>query len=149
MRYKVIDDNTVCRLRSFISMLNEESENGSIIVVEGKRDAKALTSVGFNGDLTIFSRFKGVADFVDHHCTIGKKIILLFDMDRTGKQLTSKLLKHLQFNGSNASLFYKSALARICNGKIRHVEDLVTYAPFVRNYWQSKRPVFLYMNIAG
>jgi 5S rRNA maturation endonuclease (ribonuclease M5) len=145
MRYKVIDDNTVCRLRSFISMLNEESENGSIIVVEGKRDAKALTSVGFNGDLTIFSRFKGVADFVDHHCTIGKKIILLFDMDRTGKHLTSKLLKHLQFNGSNASLFYKSALARICNGKIRHVEDLVTYAPHLSGITGNRKDLYFYI----
>jgi 5S rRNA maturation endonuclease (ribonuclease M5) len=145
MRYKVIDDNTVCRLRSFISMLNEESENGSIIVVEGKRDAKALTSVGFNGDLTIFSRFKGVTDFVDHHCTIRKKIILLFDMDRTGKHLTSKLLKHLQFNGSNASLFYKSALARICNGKIRHVEDLVTYAPHLSGITGNRKDLYFYI----
>jgi 5S rRNA maturation endonuclease (ribonuclease M5) len=145
MRYKVIDDNTVCRLRSFISMLNEESENGSIIVVEGKRDAKALTSVGFNGDLTIFNRFKGVVDFVDHHYTIGKKIILLFDMDRTGKHLTSKLLKLLQFNGVNASLFYKSALARICNGKIRHVEDLVTYAPHLSGVTGNRKDLYFYI----
>ncbi|MGB8937744.1 MAG: toprim domain-containing protein [Candidatus Nitrosopolaris sp.] len=144
MRYKVIDDTTVCRLRSFISMLNEESENGSVIVVEGKRDAKALMSVGFNGDLTIFSRFKGVADFVDH-CTIGKRIILLFDMDRTGKHLTSKLLKHLQFNGNNASLFYKSALARICNGKIRHVEDLVTYAPHLSGITGNRKDLYFYI----
>ncbi|MFY9799143.1 MAG: toprim domain-containing protein [Candidatus Nitrosopolaris sp.] len=144
MRYKVIDDTTVCRLRSFISMLNEESVNGSVIVVEGKRDAKALMSVGFNGDLTIFSRFKGVADFVDH-CTIGKRIILLFDMDRTGKHLTSKLLKHLQFNGNNASLFYKSALARICNGKIRHVEDLVTYAPHLSGITGNRKDLYFYI----
>ena len=73
MRYKVIDDNIVYRLRGFINMLNEESENGSVIVVEGKRDARALASVGFNGNLTVFSRFKGVADFVDNHCTVWKK----------------------------------------------------------------------------
>ena len=42
MRYKVIDDNIVYRLRGFISMLNEESENGSVIVVEGKRDAESF-----------------------------------------------------------------------------------------------------------
>ena len=40
--YKVIDDNIVYRLRGFISMLNEESENGSVIVVEGKRDARVF-----------------------------------------------------------------------------------------------------------
>ena len=145
MRYKVIDDNIVYRLRGFISMLNEESENGSVIVVEGKRDARALASVGFNGNLTIFSRFKGVADFVDNHSTFGKKIILLLDMDRTGKHLTSKLLKRLQLNGNNVSLFYKSALARICNGKIRHVEDLVAYGPYFSGITGNRKDLYFYM----
>ena len=58
MRYKIMDDTTVYRLLSFISMLNEESEKGSVIVVEGKRDAKALASVGFRGNLTVFSRLE-------------------------------------------------------------------------------------------
>ncbi|PWU79540.1 MAG: topoisomerase [Candidatus Nitrosopolaris wilkensis] len=145
MRYKVIDDNIVYRLRGFISMLNEESENGSVIVVEGKRDARALASVGFNGSLIVFSRFKGVADFVDNHCEFGKKIILLLDMDRTGKHLTSKLLKSLQFNGNNVNLFYKSALARICNGKIRHVEDLVAYAPYFAGITGNRKDLYFYM----
>ena len=34
---------------------------------------RALASVGFNGNLTIFSRFKGVADFVDNHRYVWKK----------------------------------------------------------------------------
>jgi 5S rRNA maturation endonuclease (ribonuclease M5) len=143
MRYKVMDDNTVYRLLSFVSMLNEESEKGSVIVVEGKRDASALASVGFRGNLTVFSRFKGVADFVDHHCTIGKKIILLLDMDRTGKHLTSKLLK--QFNGNNVNLFYKSALARIGYGKIRHVEDLVAYGPHLSGITGNRKDLYFYI----
>jgi len=143
MRYKVMDDTTVYRLLSFIRMLNEESEKGSVIVVEGKRDANALASVGFRGNLTVFSHFKGVADFVDHHCTIGKKIILLLDMDRTGKHLTSKLLKH--FNGNNVNLFYKSALARIGYGKIRHVEDLVAYGPHLSGITGNRKDLYFYI----
>ena len=99
-----VDDQTVERLRSFIGMLNEESEKGSIIVVEGKRDAEALTKVGFKGSPTVFHHFKGIADFLDCHDE-RKKIILLLDMDRTGKYLTGRLASQLQSRRHNVNLF--------------------------------------------
>jgi 5S rRNA maturation endonuclease (ribonuclease M5) len=131
MRYRSIDNTIIDRLREFIDMLNEEAENGSIVVVEGKRDVEALMRIGFNGSVTMLNRFKGITDFVDNQYPISKKIILLLDMDRTGKYLTSRLVTQLQHKGSNVSLFYKKTLAKITNGKIRHVEELVTYAPHV------------------
>ena len=131
MRHRSIDNTTIDRLRGFIDMLNYEAENGSVVVVEGKRDVEALMRIGFSGNATTFNRFKGIADFVDNQHLISKKIILLLDMDRTGKYLTSKLVAQLQHQGSNVSLFYKKTLAKITNGKIRHVEELVTYAPYV------------------
>ena len=131
MRYRSIDNTTIDRLREFVDMLNYEADNGSVVVVEGKRDVEALVRIGFNGNATTFNRFKGIAGFVDNHHLIRKKIILLLDMDRTGKYLTTRLLAQLQHKGNNVSLFYKKTLARITNGKIRHVEELVTYAPYI------------------
>src|SRR5437870_2136336 len=103
MGYRFIDNTTIDRLRGFIDMLNEEAENGSVIVVEGKRDVEALTRIGFNGNLTVLNHFKGITDFVDSHYQISKKIILLLDMDRTGKHLTSKLITQLQHKGNNVN----------------------------------------------
>ena len=122
MGYRFIDNTTIDGLHEFIDMLNEEAEYGSVIVVEGKRDVEALNRIGFNGDLTILNHFKGITDFVDNHCHIRKKIILLLDMDRTGKHLTSKLVSQLQHKGNNVNLFYKKALDKITNGKIRQFE---------------------------
>lgn len=144
MGFKVVDDETVEGLRGFVRMLNEEYENGSVIVVEGKRDARALASIGFTGQLNEFNHFKGVTNFVDCHSIPGKKIILLLDMDRKGKQLTSKLLKRLQFTGNNVNLSYKRSLARICNGRIRHVEDLRAYAHQLSGVPLNQRDPFLY-----
>lgn len=145
MRQTILDDGTVYRLQSIIKMLNGESECGSIIVVEGKRDAKALTSVGFRGKVTLFNSFKGITDFVDSRIIVGKKIILLFDADRTGKRLTSKLVVRLQLNGNQVSLFYKSAIARIANGKIRHIEDLAGYGPFLLGIVGNRRDLHFYL----
>lgn len=124
-------DKVVEELREFIDKLNGESENGSIIVVEGKRDAEALSKIGFAGNPVVFHHGKGIVDFVDTHDRSGKKIILLLDMDKTGKHLTRRIMSQLQSKQKNVSLFYKHELAKITNGKVRHIEDLSAYAPLV------------------
>jgi 5S rRNA maturation endonuclease (ribonuclease M5) len=143
-QYNVNDDETVERLRNFIGMLNEESEKGSVIVVEGKRDAEALSKVGFTGSPAVFHHFKGVAHFLDSNDSADKKMILLLDMDRTGKHLTSRLVSQLQSRRRNVSLSYKRALARITNGKVRHVEDLVIYAPRLSGITGSRKDLYFY-----
>lgn len=140
-----MDETTVARLRIFVDRLNIESERGSVIVVEGKRDVEALTRIGVTGQVTVLNHYKGVNKFVDSHYDVDKKIILLLDMDRTGKYLTSKLLKQLQSRGRNVSLFYKKTLARISNGKIRHIEDLVSYAPHVKGVMGSRKDLYMYI----
>jgi 5S rRNA maturation endonuclease (ribonuclease M5) len=145
MGYRFIDNTTIDGLHEFIDMLNEEAEYGSVIVVEGKRDVEALNRIGFNGDLTILNHFKGITDFVDNHCHIRKKIILLLDMDRTGKHLTSKLVSQLQHKGNNVNLFYKKALAKITNGKIRQVEELAAYAPNLSGVTGTRRDLYFYI----
>jgi 5S rRNA maturation endonuclease (ribonuclease M5) len=145
MGYRYLDDAITTRLHEFISMLNEESENGSIIVVEGKRDVEALARAGFKGNLTVYNRFKGITDFVDSHSRIRAKIILLLDMDRTGKYLTSRIISQLQYRRGHVSLFYKKALARISNGKIRHVEDLSAYAPHLAGITGGRQDLYFYV----
>lgn len=144
MGYRFIDNTTIDGLHEFIDMLNEEAEYGSVIVVEGKRDVEALNRIGFNGNLTILNHFKGITDFVDNHCHIRKKIILLLDMDRTGKRLTSKLVSQLQHKGNNVNLFYKKALAKITNGKIRQVEELAAYAPNLSGVTGTRMDLYFY-----
>ncbi|MCI0565006.1 MAG: toprim domain-containing protein [Nitrososphaera sp.] len=139
-----VDDHTVERLRSFIGMLNEESEKGSIIVVEGRRDAEALAKVGFTGSAAVFHHFRGIADFLDSHDSERNKMILLLDMDRTGKYLTSRLVSQLQSRRHRVSLSYKKTLARITNGKVRHVEDLVTFAPRLSGVTGTRKDLYFY-----
>ena len=139
-----VDDQTVERLRTFVGMLNEEYERGSVIVVEGRRDAEALAKVGFTGSPAVFHHFKGIGDFLDYHENDRKKMILLLDMDRTGKYLTKKIVSQLQCRRQNVTLFYKNALAKITNGKVRHVEDLAVYAPHLAGITGSRKDLYFY-----
>lgn len=138
------DDKTVERLKGFVGMLNEESEKGSIIVVEGRRDAAALARIGFSGTPAVFHNFKGITDFLDSHGSGRKKMILLLDMDRTGKYLTSRLVSQLQSRRHSVNLFYKKELAKITNGRVRHVEDLVIYAPRVSGITGTRKDLYFY-----
>jgi len=138
-----IDDDTVERLKGFIGSLNEESERGSVVVVEGKRDAQALYRVGFKGVPAIFHSFKGVSKFVDNQSP-KRKVILLLDMDRTGKQLTSRLASQLQLQCGSVNLSYKRTLSKITNGKIRHVEDLTIFAPKISGITGTRKDLYFY-----
>lgn len=138
------DEHVIEKLRGFVGMLNEESEKGSVVVVEGRRDAEALLSIGFTGIPAVFHNFKGVADFVDSHSHTDKKIILLLDMDRTGKYLTSRLVSQLQSRRNSVNLFYKHTLAKITNGKVRHVEDLLIYAGPLSGVTGARKDLYFY-----
>jgi len=65
-------------------------------------------------------------------------------MDRTGKYLTSRLIGQLQSHRHDVNLFYKKTLARITNGKVRHVEDLVVFAPHLSGITGTRRDLYFY-----
>ena len=128
-----IDQDEVQRLQRFVDMLNEESSNGAIVVVEGKRDVKALASIGFIGNVVMLNSYKGVNKLVERLEQTGK-VILMLDMDRKGKYLTQKILTLLQYKGKNVDLFYKKTLAEITKGKVRHTEDLTIYNKYISGF---------------
>ena len=128
-----IDQNEVQRLQKFVNMLNEESSNGAVVVVEGKRDVNALASIGFKGNVVTLNNFRGITSLVDS-LERESKVILMLDMDRKGKYLTRKILTLLQYRGKNVDMFYKKMLAAITKGKVRHTEDLTIYNRYISGF---------------
>lgn len=128
-----IDQDEVQKLQKLVKALNEESTNGAVVVVEGKRDVNALTSVGFNGNVITLNNFKGVNRLVESLEKVSK-VILMLDMDRKGKYLTRKILTLLQYKGKNVDLFYKKTLSEITRGKVRHTEDLIIYNRYISGF---------------
>ena len=130
-----IDQDEVQNLQKFVNMLNEESNNGAVVVVEGKRDVSALLSVGFNGNVVTLNNFKGVNGLVDNLDKVSK-VILMLDMDPKGKYLTHKILKLLQCKGKNVDMFYKRKLAEITKGKVRQIEEIMIYKKYISDVSQ-------------
>ncbi len=118
----LVTEQEIIELKDFIFQLNSIK---AIVVIEGKRDSVALRKIGYTGKILEFHKFGGIVNFTD---TVAKykNIILLFDRDRQGIQLTEKTIQLLQ-RRTKIDLTYKRKLRAITNGKIKFIEQLVCY----------------------
>jgi 5S rRNA maturation endonuclease (ribonuclease M5) len=121
-------NSEIAELQKFVEFLNHDCKAGSLVVVEGIKDQKALRLIGFEGDIVVLNNFRGITKFVDIIASRKKKIILLLDMDQKGKILTSKILSHINSTCRHDHLHAKQRLARITGGRLRHIEDLSTFS---------------------
>ncbi|TLX86336.1 MAG: toprim domain-containing protein [Thaumarchaeota archaeon] len=127
-------DEIALKIREFIESLKQESKGGAIVIVEGKKDAIALRRVDFRGEILIYNNFKGIINFVDYVSRRGRKVILLLDRDRKGRELTSKILKKFELLCPHDSLYYKKRFVKITHGKLMCIENLSTYnLPFIES----------------
>lgn len=110
-------------IHKFVDELNNTK---AVVVVEGKRDARALRSLGFNGMLMQFHSYGGYVRFADIVAKYSR-VVILFDYDKKGRYMTYRLVKLLQ-RRTKPDLTYRRRLARITQGRIRFVEQLITYA---------------------
>ncbi len=126
-----IEQDEVEELKEFIEMLNHETSNGAVVVVEGKKDVIALTTLGFYGNVIMLNSCRSLSRLVDYTQHY-KEVILLLDMDSKGRYLTQRIVSMIS-NRRRVNLFYKRMLVEITRGKIRSVEELVIYKEHINN----------------
>jgi len=120
-----ITEKEIEELKEFIFQLNTVNQT---VIVEGKRDSKALRRLGYLGKILEFHRFGGMVNFAD---TVSEydKIILLFDRDKHGQKLTGNAIQLLQ-RRTKIDTTFKKKLQRITRGKIMFIEQLVCYESY-------------------
>ncbi|MGD0477730.1 MAG: hypothetical protein ABSB29_06150 [Nitrososphaerales archaeon] len=112
-------------ISDFVRDLNQLSEEGWSILVEGQRDEKALRKLGFRGLLVSISfvRRRGMRVFED-----SRKVVILTDLDREGAVLASRYLKALSHEGLRTSLAERRRLKHASRGVFLHIENLSRFA---------------------
>jgi len=124
--YAVIDS-----LGLFIKRLNDEARNGALVVVEGRRDAEALRSVGFQGELFLLCHNEGFLNLVKE-AEGHKKVILLPDLDSKGRWLTKRAALLLQEKKKIIDLFFRRELLSATKGRVRHIEELKRFKEYLQ-----------------
>ncbi|QUC64984.1 toprim domain-containing protein [Nitrosopumilus sp. K4] len=123
----LVTEQEIQEIKDFVSQLNTMNE--SVVVVEGKRDVRALRKMGFSGKILEFHKFGGMVNFADSVAKY-ERLIILFDRDRKGRTLTGKTIQLLQ-RRTRIDLSFKRKLRSITKGKIVFVEQLVCYESYL------------------
>jgi len=112
-------------LKEFVDQINNESTKDSLILVEGKRDLEALSYLGCSGNIQAYHNYKSIVDLADNFRVKYKKLILLLDLDDTGRIMTRKISYLL--NQRYIDNYYRNKIIRITQGKIRTIEELRSF----------------------
>jgi 5S rRNA maturation endonuclease (ribonuclease M5) len=120
----IVDTERAERLREIIQYLHEVNE-GIPVIVEGKKDASALRSLGLIGDIITLHNGKNLYDFCDDIAGRFERVVLLLDWDRKGEELNRSLSHHLKGHWEEFSSF-RELLRMLCQKEIKDVEGIPT-----------------------
>jgi len=115
-------------LEGLVRDLNDRSEDGWALLVEGKRDERALRELGYTGAMATvssYSRTRGRA------FGGSKAVVILTDLDREGGTLAARFVKKLSREGFATSLSERKRLKAASKGVFLHVENLSRFADTV------------------
>ena len=106
-------------LDSFISELKKTSK---LIIVEGKKDKKALEEFGIKNIITLK---QALYKTVEEISSKNKEVIILTDLDKEGKELYGKLNSELQRFGVKVDKKFREFLFK--NTTLRQIEGISKY----------------------
>ena len=117
------------KLLQILSAIAEESAKGTPIIVEGKKDAEALHTLGVEGN--VITAKTGGKTFLDVVSKIeqlrASKAVLLLDFDRRGKQGTQRLKQSLEHTKIRPNTTFWRELSALVGREIQCVESLTAY----------------------
>jgi 5S rRNA maturation endonuclease (ribonuclease M5) len=112
------------RLAELVAKLRERSQSGVLILVEGRKDAEALASIGILGKIIcVKSSGRSLLDQLDELKTL-KEAIILTDFDRRGAQLARLLSRSLTENRVKVDIAMWKEVRALAKHEIKDVEGL-------------------------
>lgn len=117
------------KILHILERLAEETARGTLIIVEGKKDVEALTTLAVEGKMVCAKTGgKSLLDVISEIEKTGRReVILLLDFDRRGKEWTKRLKRHLEQAGITPNTTYWTELFGFVGKEIKDVEGLAAY----------------------
>jgi 5S rRNA maturation endonuclease (ribonuclease M5) len=117
------------KIRLVLESLAEESAKGTPIIVEGKKDVEALKALGIEGNIIMAKTGgKTLLDVISEvEKTEARKVILLLDFDRRGREWTRRLKQRLEKTGTHPNTEFWSQLLQLVWREVKDIEGLAPY----------------------
>ncbi|MBN2488626.1 MAG: toprim domain-containing protein [Methanosarcinaceae archaeon] len=120
------------KIEELIDEMLQRSKDGTIIIVEGKRDIIALRKLGIRGRVEAAAQ-KTQLELSERIANDGNDVIILTDWDRRGDILSLKLTTYLRDLGTEPDLRIRERLRSLVKKEIKDVESLYTHVVKLRN----------------
>ncbi|WP_135609425.1 toprim domain-containing protein [Methanococcoides sp. AM1] len=119
-------------IEKLLEEMLECSNNGYLIVVEGKRDVISLRKLGFHGDIELATH-RPLTEVSARIVDTGKRVMILTDWDRRGDLLASKISEDLRYFGIDVDMHMRDRLSSMVKKEIKDVESLYSYVAKLRS----------------
>jgi len=132
MNVRILEDiERLEKLEGLILELQDMSDAGAIIVVEGRRDVESLRSLGINGDIKLSSQ-QPLLNFTEVLSRCGKDIVILTDWDRKGGMAARKIIDYLNSYGIMPNTDIRARIGFLVKKRIKDIESLSRYIEKLR-----------------
>jgi 5S rRNA maturation endonuclease (ribonuclease M5) len=121
-------------LEELISALLEASRQGAAIIVEGRKDVKALRSLGAKGPVIMASQ-KPALDLAEEAGRRYPEVIVLTDWDQKGDEMAQNIELYLRHTAARADLDIRSRIKKLVKKEIKDVESLSLYVERMRELY--------------
>lgn len=118
----VTDLERADRIREILGILIEGNKKFPVIV-EGKKDARALRSLGIAGEIITFHRGKSLYEFCEDIADNFTNIILLMDWDTQGESLQKSLASNLKGHWETYATI-RELLKMLCQKDVNDIEGI-------------------------
>lgn len=125
------DEERLEQIELLIKELREASKQGAIILVEGRKDERALRDLGIEGRVIFASRLP-LLQLSDQVANDGAEIIVLTDWDRKGDLLAERVSRYLLALGHVSNLRIRIKLSSLIKKDVREIESLPSYIARLR-----------------
>ncbi len=125
-------------LEELLLQLKERPE-GTVILVEGRKDRAALACLGIGGEIVQVQDARGIFGVAEELAKTGRDAIVLTDWDRKGGQLAELLRNALKANGVRYDDTIRARMSALGKKEIKDIESLPAFMSFLVQNASSMR----------
>ena len=127
----------LAELQLLIDELAYRALNGSVILVEGRRDREALDALGIRGEIMMTSQ-KQLFTLCEELARSGSDVIVLSDWDERGEEVAGLVQTYLEADGLRPDLQIRGKVRQLVRKEIKDVENLHRYIARLREICSTK-----------
>ncbi len=112
-------------LEELMALIDELASQSDVpIIVEGRKDVKALEKLGITGNIIVLNDGHSMIDTCTRLSDEYDKAIILTDWDRKGGQLARQLMDALEANDMKYDTDIRAGISRLSKKEIKDIESL-------------------------